>query len=99
MDMTLEQHHETVMDKLPDIDEDLFLVMEAAVADDPSVIEAKRRVTDEKMRVIAELCAKDPVFMAARDEYRRTVNKVYIARKENGRPSGTSDDTDMKPDE
>lgn len=66
------------------IDEDLFAVMESAVRDDPIVIEAKKRVSDEKTRVIAELCAKDPKFMAARDEYRRAVNKAYVSRRENG---------------
>ena len=64
------------------VDEDLFKVMEAAVCNDPAVVEAKRKVSEEKSRVIAELCAKDPKFMAARDEYRRTVNKVYISKKE-----------------
>ena len=64
------------------VDEDLFAVMEASVASEPEVVEAKRKVSEEKTRVIAELCAKDPQFMAVRDEYRRTVNKVYIAKKE-----------------
>ena len=70
------------------MDEDLFAVMEASVASEPEVVEAKRRVTEEKNRVFAELCAKDPQFMAARDEYRRTVNKVYIAKKEAPEPEG-----------
>lgn len=74
------------------MDDDLFAVMEAAVRDDPSVIEAKRRVTDHKNRVLAELCAKDAQFMAARDEYRRTVNKVYIGRQGDGREDDTSCD-------
>ena len=67
-----------------EVDEDLFAVMESAVKDDPAVIEAKRRVSEEKNRVIAELCAKDPKFMAARDEYRRTINRIYVSRRENG---------------
>ena len=67
-----------------EVDEDLFAVMESAVRDDPAVIEAKRRVSEEKNRVIAELCAKDPKFMAARDEYRRTINRIYVSRRENG---------------
>ena len=64
------------------VDEDLFLVMESAVKDDPTVVEAKRKVSEEKSRVIAELCAKDPRFMAARDEYRRAVNQAYVRSKE-----------------
>ena len=64
------------------VDEDLFMVMESAVKDDPTVIEAKRKVSEEKSRVIAELCAKDPRFMAARDEYRRAVNQAYVRSKE-----------------
>lgn len=64
------------------VDEDLFAVMESAVKNDPTVVEAKRKVAEEKNRVIAELCAKDPRFMAARDEYRRAVNQVYVRSKE-----------------
>ena len=64
------------------IDEDLFAVMESSVKDDPAVVEAKRKVSEEKTRVIAELCAKDPRFMAARDEYRRAVNQAYVRSKE-----------------
>lgn len=64
------------------VDEDLFMVMESAVKDDPTVVEAKRKVSEEKTRVIAELCAKDPRFMAARDEYRRAVNQAYVRSKE-----------------
>ena len=64
------------------VDEDLFAVKEAAVKDDPMVIEAKRKVSEEKTRVIAELCAKDARFMAARDEYRRAVDQAYVRSKE-----------------
>ena len=64
------------------VDEDLFAVKEAAVKDDPMVIEAKRKVSEEKTRVIAELCAKDAGFMAARDEYRRAVDQAYVRSKE-----------------
>lgn len=73
------------------MDEDLFTVMEAAVREDPSVIEAKKRVRDQKDRVLAELCSKDAQFMAARDEYRRTVNKAYISRQGDGRGCDTSE--------
>ena len=81
------------------IDEDLFSVMEAAVRDDPSVLEAKRKVSEEKTRVIAELCARDPKFMTARDEYRRAVNKAYISRKESNLASEIYLDPDVKPNE
>lgn len=74
------------------IDEDLFSVMESSVRDDPVVIEAKRKVAEEKTRVIAELCAKDPRFMAARDEYRRAVNRAYVAMRESAQnPDSGSD--------
>lgn len=74
------------------IDEDLFSVMESSVRDDPVVIEAKRKVAEEKTRVIAELCAKDPRFMAARDEYRRAVNRAYVAMRESAQnPESGSD--------
>ena len=68
------------------VDDDLFAVMEASVASDPEVLEAKRRVSEEKTRVIAEICAKDAGFMAARDEYRRTVHRIYISKKETSDP-------------
>lgn len=71
------------------VDEDFFVVMESAVRDDPEVLEAKRRVAEEKNRVIAELCSKDAEFMSARDEYRRTVYRVYISRRENGQTEQT----------
>lgn len=80
------------------IDEDLFAVMEAAVHDDEVVVAARRKVSEEKTRVIAELCARDPKFMAARDEYRRAVNKAYVSRKEN-RATELYIDTEMKPDD
>ena len=92
MEMTLDQHHEAVMDKLHDIDEDLFAVMESSVKDDPAVVEAKRKVSEEKTRVIAELCAKDPRFMAARDEYRRAVNRAYVAMRESAQSPDSGSD-------
>lgn len=74
------------------IDEDLFAVMESSVKDDPAVVEAKRKVSEEKTRVIAELCAKDPKFMAARDEYRRAVNRAYVAMRESAQNSDSDSD-------
>ena len=71
------------------VDEDLFAVKEAAVKDDPMVIEAKRKVSEEKTRVIAELCAKDAGFMAARDEYRRAVDQAYVRSKESTKTERT----------
>lgn len=74
------------------IDEDLFAVMESSVKDDPAVVEAKRKVAEEKTRVIAELCSKDSRFMAARDEYRRAVNRAYVAMRESAQnPDSGSD--------
>ena len=73
------------------VDEDLFAVMESAVKDDPAIIEAKRRVSEEKTRVIAEFCAKDPKFMAARDEYRRAVNQAYVRSKESPKITDRND--------
>lgn len=74
------------------IDADLFAVMEASVHDDPAVIEAKRKVAEEKTRVLAELCAKDPKFMAARDEYRSAVSRAYISKRESGRDVDSGSD-------
>ena len=68
--------------KKPQIDEDLFQVMEASGRDVDSVKSAKNRVTIEKNRVIADLCMKDEGFRKAYDDYKRVVNQAYIEKKE-----------------
>jgi hypothetical protein len=68
--------------KKPQIDEDLFQVMEASVKDAESVKNAKNRVSIEKNRVIADMCMKDEGFRKAYEDYKRAVNQAYIEKKE-----------------
>lgn len=68
--------------KKPQIDEDLFQVMEASVKDVESVKNAKNRVSIEKNRVIADMCMKDEGFRKAYEDYKRAVNQAYIEKKE-----------------
>ena len=65
------------------MNEDLFLVMEAKVRDNPAVLEAKKRLSDVKSTVLLEFCMKDPRFKEAYDGYRDTVNREYVASHEN----------------
>lgn len=65
------------------VSEDLFLVMEAKVRDNPAVIEAKKRLSDTKNTVLLEYCMKDPRFKEAYDGYRDTVNREYVSSHEN----------------
>ena len=64
------------------IDLDLFAVMESAVKEDPDVKNARKKMADEKSRVISEYCMKDNKFREAADAYRREVNRAYIQQKE-----------------
>lgn len=66
------------------MNEDLFLVMEAKVRDNPAVLEAKKRLSDTKNTVLLEFCMKDPRFKEAYDGYRDTVNREYVSSHENG---------------
>jgi hypothetical protein len=66
------------------VSEDLFLVMESKVRDNPAVLEAKKRLSDTKNTVLLEFCMKDPRFKEAYDGYRDTVNREYVSSHENG---------------
>jgi len=64
------------------VDAQLFSVMEQAVKDDPKVTEAKRRLQEEKTRIISELCMSKESYRQAFDDYRTAVNASYIAMRE-----------------
>lgn len=64
------------------MDLDLFAVMESAVKDDPDVKNARKRMADEKSRVISEMCMKDEAYRRSADEFRRAVNTAYVRTKE-----------------
>jgi len=64
------------------MDTHLFAVMEQAVRDDPNVVSVRRRLQDEKTRIISELCMADESYRKIFDEYRTAVNAAYIDKKE-----------------
>ena len=64
------------------IDAELFGVMEQAVKDDPKVVDAKHVLQNEKTRVISEICMRDESYRKVFDDYRRTVNQVYVTSKQ-----------------
>lgn len=64
------------------VDLDLFAVMESAVKDDPEVKSARKRLADEKSRVISEYCMKDDRFREAANAYQHVVNAKYIDMRE-----------------
>ena len=72
------------------VDLDLFAVMESAVKDDPEVKSARKRLADEKSRVIAEMCMNDAGFKDASEQYRRAVNQAYVRQKESASDRGES---------
>jgi len=60
------------------IDAQLFSVMEQAVRSDPKVIEAKRKLQDEKTRIISEMCMQDESYRKLFGDYKTAVNSAYI---------------------
>lgn len=64
------------------VDAQLFAVMEQSVRDDPEVVAVKRRLQDEKTRIISELCMSKEPYRKLFDEYRTAVNAAYVAKKE-----------------
>lgn len=65
-----------------DANAELFAVMESSVCDDAEVKSSKRRVSDIRNMILTEMCMKDSRYTEALDEYRTTVNRVYIRKKE-----------------
>ena len=66
-----------------DTNAELLAVMEAAVKNNPEVKQARQKVADAKTAIINEMCMKDPRFKDALEEYKTTVNRVYIQTREN----------------
>lgn len=71
------------MDKAkPSVDAELFAVMEQSVKTVQSVRDARQRVADERSRVISDLCMADEGYRRAMEDYRKEVNRAYVASKE-----------------
>jgi hypothetical protein len=65
-----------------DTNAELLAVMERAVKNDPEVKEARQKVADVKSRIISELCMQDERYKQALEDYKTTVNRVYIGKRE-----------------
>lgn len=78
----LKKRLEAVESERKPMDAELFAVMESAVKTVPSVKEARQRAADEKSRVLSEMCLRDEGYRKAVEDYRREVNRAYIAQKE-----------------
>lgn len=77
----------------PALDTAIFSTMEAAVADNPAVEAAKRRMDDARETVLRELCMKDPRFTEAYESYKTVVNREYVQAKEGTRPETPTKET------
>lgn len=60
------------------MDGELFAVMEAAVSDVPSVVEARRHAQEVRSMVLGEIVRQDPRYADALAQYRRAVNAAYV---------------------
>lgn len=84
----------------PALDTAIFSTMEAAVADNPAVEAAKRRMDEAREAVLRELCMKDPRFTEAYESYKTVVNREYVQAKEGGtRPEMPAKEARAKKDE
>lgn len=68
--------------KTPQLDSELFQVMEATVKDDPQVVSARMNAQQVKAQIISELCRQDPRYAQALDQYSREVHAAYVRRTE-----------------
>ena len=76
-----------------DANAELLAVMEASVKSDPEVREARQKVADIKTSIISEMCLKDPRYAQAVEDYKTTVNRVYIrSRESDGRAQIQAED-------
>lgn len=76
-----------------DANAELLAVMEASVKSDPEVREARQKVADIKTSIISEMCLKDPRYVQAVEDYKTTVNRVYIrSREQDGREEVQAED-------
>lgn len=64
------------------VDAQLFAVMEQSVRDEPEVVSARRRLQDEKTRIISDMCMSNEAYRRLFDEYKTAVNSAYISKKE-----------------
>lgn len=65
-----------------DTNAELLAVMEAAVKSNQEVKTSRQKVADAKTMIINEMCMKDPRYRQALEDYKTTVNRVYIQTRE-----------------
>lgn len=71
-----------------DTNAEILAVMEQAVRNHPDVKASRQHVADVKSAIINEMCMKDHRYQQALEDYKTTVNKVYIqTRESDGQPS------------
>ncbi len=78
----LKKRLDSIEKSAPAVDEAVFSTMEAAMAKNPAVAEAKKRMDAAEQEVLKELCMKDPRYKDALDAYRTTVNREYVKAHE-----------------
>lgn len=64
-------------------DADIFKVMESEVRNDPTVKDARDRLTEVKTEIIVKLCSQYPEYRTAAETYRRTVRETYMKKRGN----------------
>lgn len=62
-------------------DADIFKVMESEVRNDPTVKDARDRLTEVKTEIIVKMCSQYPEYRTAAETYRRTVRETYMKKR------------------
>lgn len=78
----LKKRLDSIEKAAPAVDEAVFSTMEAAVAKNASVAEARKRMEEAESAILKELCMKDPRYKDAVDAYRAMVNREYVKAHE-----------------
>jgi hypothetical protein len=64
-------------------DADIFRIMESEVRNDPTVKDARDRLTEVKTEIIVKMCSQYPEYRTAAETYRRTVRETYMKKRGN----------------
>jgi hypothetical protein len=64
-------------------DADIFRIMESEVRNDPTVKDARDRLTEVKTEIIVKMCSQYPEYRTAAENYRRTVRETYMKKRGN----------------
>jgi len=78
----LKKRLDSIEKSAPVVDEAVFSTMEAAVAKNHVVVEARKHMESTQSTILQELCMKDPRYKEAYDAYRAAVNREYVKAHE-----------------